>query len=823
MLSISEYAIPIITRLSYLHQWINISSTDIANIILLYIITLMMHTDTYLSITITITLSVYYIYNIFNICNLSSNITTTVTHSYIGGGNQTVKYSNYFKSDILFNYDCFIIENGIMIKIFEHRYSDIKMYQFNSLCTKEFVTLNSSTPNFILCSIPIHTLINQLPKASLQHIGLFYKLDTFNYNTSTADHHSYLLNNTPFQDNNILAIFHPRLLKLTKLSPNIIITEPNTDNNKNNDNITFPPKPITDADRNNIISSFISETSPDFIEETGCAMCGELQPKHSSILLSSLEDKMLYLKQYNTITRKERKQESDLIEIIDDLVIDRNCTHVCISCANCIRQQKIPKNALANGLWIGDIPKELSDLTWIEKRLIARVRLLTYVVQVSSGRQKMKGNVIAFANPTPKIYSILPPPLDELDQLLAVVFVGPTRPTDEELRRTPLLVRRNSVAIALRWLKLNHTDYHDIDISENNLNEYPSNDIPLTFIYSYATTNKGPENTSVHDTDEDDGIDEGDCPFIVHGLLGNDIKNKSYKVLTTMALQRLKEGGKVLAIGHNSTPESIFSNPTLYPQMFPWLFPYGKGGIQNENIKIPISTQKQKSHYLMYHDKRFQLDKHFPIVAFNHEQIQSTSTSSYLLTKKSCFKSVTENILSIHADTLNNIIERLKNGEHVQPSTSDEKKCYKIIHDIDHITKDMDGSLTAKKNQRVQLWSMLAYHGAPSWFITFSPADKRHPIALYYADKKTTFNPIPYSDSDKYRLIAENPVAGARFFHVFVNAFLKHILGVNTNHNGIFGKTKAYYGTVEQQGRLTLHLHMLLWIQNAMSPQQIHD
>ncbi|THU94617.1 hypothetical protein K435DRAFT_668099, partial [Dendrothele bispora CBS 962.96] len=50
-----------------------------------------------------------------------------------------------------------------------------------------------------------------------------------------------------------------------------------------------------------------------------------------------------------------------------------------------------------------------------------------------------------------------------------------------------------------------------------------------------------------------------------------------------------------------------------------------------------------------------------------------------------------------------------------------------------------------------------------------------------------------------------------------------HILGVNTTHAGIFGETAAYYGTVEQQGRLTLHLHLLLWIASALSPQEIRD
>lgn len=56
-----------------------------------------------------------------------------------------------------------------------------------------------------------------------------------------------------------------------------------------------------------------------------------------------------------------------------------------------------------------------------------------------------------------------------------------------------------------------------------------------------------------------------------------------------------------------------------------------------------------------------------------------------------------------------------------------------------------------------------------------------------------------------------------------VQTFLQCVLGVDSKDLGLFGKTIAYYGTVEQQGRLTLHLHLLLWIQAAFTPQEIRD
>ncbi|TFK60229.1 hypothetical protein BDN72DRAFT_779679 [Pluteus cervinus] len=126
---------------------------------------------------------------------------------------------------------------------------------------------------------------------------------------------------------------------------------------------------------------------------------------------------------------------------------------------------------------------------------------------------------------------------------------------------------------------------------------------------------------------------------------------------------------------------------------------------------------------------------------------------------------------------------------------------------------------------RNEIWSLIAAKGAPSWYITLSPVDIRSPICVYYADTKEEFVlDLPsYDYGDRIYLISRNPVAAARFFNVLVKLFIKHILGVDGGHDGIYGKTSAYYGTVEQQGRLSLHLHLLLWIAGSLRPQDLRD
>ena len=54
-------------------------------------------------------------------------------------------------------------------------------------------------------------------------------------------------------------------------------------------------------------------------------------------------------------------------------------------------------------------------------------------------------------------------------------------------------------------------------------------------------------------------------------------------------------------------------------------------------------------------------------------------------------------------------------------------------------------------------------------------------------------------------------------------AFIEHVLDYGSGKGGLYEKISEYYRTVEQQGRLTLHMHMLIWIKHALTPQEIRD
>ncbi len=182
-----------------------------------------------------------------------------------------------------------------------------------------------------------------------------------------------------------------------------------------------------------------------------------------------------------------------------------------------------------------------------------------------------------------------------------------------------------------------------------------------------------------------------------------------------------------------------------------------------------------------------------------------------------------QRLKDIDMNTLNFIIRRLENDEHVIPLTEEEKKCYTLINDIDGGARKVEGSTTLKKQMWNEIWALMSKLGSSSWFITMSPADVKHPLCIYFADTKEKFYLDIFLLEIQEQLIAQNPVAAARVFNVIVEAFIKHVLGVDSGHDRLYGKTSGYYGTVEQQGRLTLHLTLLLWIKSCLSSQEIRD
>ncbi|KAF6765471.1 hypothetical protein DFP72DRAFT_797921, partial [Ephemerocybe angulata] len=417
---------------------------------------------------------------------------------------------------------------------------------------------------------------------------------------------------------------------------------------------TDPPAPAPKSLIEKIVRKWCLESSPDNLEEQGCAVCGQLTPSKDMSLISSERDLNLACLINIECSRKERNTTADSVDGWSEPIIEKSCSHICKPCLTSLKKGKRPKFALANGLWVGEIPAQLKDLTFAEQMLIGRVRHNRCLIRVaSSGRAKMIANAIMFQTPVVKVYHTLPVSVAEASDVIAVIFMGNTRPTAEEYKRTPML------------------DYADLEISKENLEQYPLSGVPVVVDFKKVddgvdATNQLASELSKHETEVNVASSSGPCSLILK------------------ALAHMDNQGLAMGIGQDSTPVSMYDNPQLYPQMFPWLFPYGYGGIGQHRHKKAMSEEQHKKRLLMYYDKRFQTDFYFPMIAFNHEQIKSNVTSSFLMTKKANFESVVEKVASIDPAVFKDMCDKMVPGAVYKPETDEEKKCYSIMEELDH-------------------------------------------------------------------------------------------------------------------------------------------
>ncbi|KAI6126362.1 hypothetical protein EDD16DRAFT_1753560 [Pisolithus croceorrhizus] len=116
-------------------------------------------------------------------------------------------------------------------------------------------------------------------------------------------------------------------------------------------------------------------------------------------------------------------------------------------------------------------------------------------------------------------------------------------------------------------------------------------------------------------------------------------------------------------------------------------------------------------------------------------------------------------------------------------------------------------------------------------WITINLCDLHDPIAQVFAgewiDMDNFISMLGPNKEMQAHNIAGDPYMASKFFHFTITTILETLFGIHiTRHQvlsqkGIFGHVKAYFGVVESQGQGSLHLHMLLWLMDAPTMEEM--
>jgi len=285
--------------------------------------------------------------------------------------------------------------------------------------------------------------------------------------------------------------------------------------------------------------------------------------------------------------------------LIDKLGITQDKRiYLCRGCHNQFSKDCQPSEALANFRWVGPVPEELRDLTWIEELLIARVHVCGSIVRLGQRNNPssffgIKGHVVFLPQDTTRLIDLLPMSPASLSDMVKVVWTGKSKP-DRSCLRSRFMVRKHKVYNALKWLVENHDDYrNNVTIDEERINGWESTFVAVELLDSIGHVS----DSSVEDTardgfamdnpDDDDIADDNDnadavddtaydLPFTSSGIV--DVNNIA-EVPDATTLNRLAQlkaditanvvtGSKVL---------NQYDCDTYFTSAFPTLFPYGTG------------------------------------------------------------------------------------------------------------------------------------------------------------------------------------------------------------------------------------------------------
>ncbi|KAJ7266935.1 hypothetical protein B0H12DRAFT_1200858 [Mycena haematopus] len=445
-------------------------------------------------------------------------------------------------------------------------------------------------------------------------------------------------------------------------------------------------------------------------------------------------------------------------------------TYLCSQCRAKLVQDERPPLALSNNMWIGAPPFELTVLTLPERVLIARYLPAAYInAQHWENKNKdsvnngLRGNIagITSGNTMPPSPNIL----------AATIGNVPLRILPDFLR-----VRRDRVFRALVWLKENNGLYANIEISESQLRLLPENAVPEEIIANarHSTNVAGlqqeqadyvPVDVEDEDNEEEPGMaGDGEEYEESDGPLSPDAASEVYDA----DVIPMQAHGVVDVHGH-SVPDSE-------------LLAHALSNVTGAAVQ-----------------------------------------GSFYIRKSSAF--------------VNEYPRRDEQGERYDGGPENPNHllgAFPVLFPYGMGGLEVDRPVDVPYETHVR-WA-LEYADRRFRtdlrfiFQTFGVIQKRNVLAGQAIDLEAFVATAGPDRMARAVNIAKDPFAAAQFFHLTVTAILEDVFGITANKKGkpqrkpgVVGLVNGYIGTVEAQGRGSLHLHILLWLDGAPSSEAMRQ
>ena len=477
---------------------------------------------------------------------------------------------------------------------------------------------------------------------------------------------------------------------------------------------------------------------------------------------------------------------------------------ICKTCHNTIKtKQTIPTLACINKLDLHEQPPQLSELNMLERHLISPAIPFMKMIPLIKGCQKgIHGQVVCVKSD-----------INSTAQSL------PRLPTDESLIRVKLKRKLNykghvmcqdvnpsRLQNGLLWLKDNNPEYEDIDIDFEEFdgmmddqliqddrtesisdNEMIGNNTETEQESSQSRENNENE-TNEHDQDRNENVTNTSAPLYSFLHPVDFAQYVADKHDTTIL---------ALAPGEGNTPQNVLD---MEAKCFPVEFPDGANTyVEERNPKV--SPSRYFNSRLFSADNRFASNPEYIFFSLYatelHHILSNVSIASRIGSSRlSDGRQITASMLRNRQE----VLDLMKRDEG-----------YRFLASI-------RGTPAYWEKSKREVFAMVRQLGIPTFFVTFSAADRRWieiDNAILIQQGKPPMTPEEHNNMtwDQHcRIIMSNPVTAARIFENRVQTFIKDVIMSKAEP---IGKVEDYFYRTEFQQRGWPHIHMIVWVKDA--------
>lgn len=521
----------------------------------------------------------------------------------------------------------------------------------------------------------------------------------------------------------------------------------------------------------------------------------------------------------------------------------------CRSCLYGLRRNQMPKYAIANGYFMGTAPPVLTDLTMIERALLTPVKTWGYCFTYTGGQRmglqgsmtyfktsqyQMKGN-LHFQGRSHESISKAIAKIEALglNNDIVVILHGWMTPAQKKAATKHNTIRVSKVLDAIRWLLENNQEWSKRNIDLEKIKKELEN--PIIIDKSKETK---PSNEK-----EGQNIEESETfhVFFPDGTM-NQVNGgqESMEVFRTIIKEK-KQAGFQPSVQYDLHSQYVYDykDNTLVNACIVQ-FPFGRGGLNESRLSGNGAATKSTNvddyiNHLSHISQKYFHEELFCLILYNMDvKSMMLKTASWKVRG------------GINADMISRDLTR----EDVESALADKReKTYNTnyiqspghayVNAIDATAGNIPHTNHAAFKARKEAEAIQYEYGQASWFLTVTPDDDNSFLIQVYSQTDIDLSDIDISNvtdeelaqraQQRTTLRIQFPGIAAFFFENALDIVIKDIIGwdvkleSSTECPGLFGHPNAFSAAIEEQGRGTLHVHMLIWsIPFSILREQLH-